>query len=132
MMEAGTPEQVDLQPVGTGPFQLIANQKDAVIRYKAHPDYWQGKATIDNLIFSITSDTSVAYQKLKADECDLIPYPNPADLKAMESDPDINLMQQTAFNFENMTIKHQHHPSTMPTVPSERNMADNTQDNTKT
>src|SRR3546814_6548121 len=43
MMEAGTPEQIDLQPVGTGPFQLIAYQKDAVIRYKAHPDYWKGK-----------------------------------------------------------------------------------------
>src|SRR3546814_14350871 len=46
MMEAGTPEQIDLQPVGTGPFQLLAYQKDAVIRYKAHPDYWKGKAEI--------------------------------------------------------------------------------------
>ena len=41
---AGTPEKVDLNPVGTGPFQLVSYQKDAVIRYKAHPDYWAGKA----------------------------------------------------------------------------------------
>src|SRR3546814_17273812 len=77
MMEAGTPEPVDLQPVGTGPFQLIAYQKDAVIRYKAHPDYWPGKATSDNLIFSITSDTTLAHQTLKADACALLPYPPP-------------------------------------------------------
>ena len=32
MMQAGTPEQVDLQPVGTGPFPFVAYQKDAVIR----------------------------------------------------------------------------------------------------
>ena len=44
MMQAGTPEKVDLDPVGTGPFQLVAYQQDAVIRYKANPDYWAGKA----------------------------------------------------------------------------------------
>jgi len=35
MMAAGTPEKVDLDPVGTGPFQLLGYQKDVVIRYKA-------------------------------------------------------------------------------------------------
>ena len=54
MMAAGTPEKVDLDPVGTGPFQLVAYQKDAVIRYKAHPGLLGGKAAIDNLIFAIT------------------------------------------------------------------------------
>jgi len=49
MMKAGTPDVIDFEPVGTGPFQLVAYQKDAVIRYKAHPDYWAGKAPIDNL-----------------------------------------------------------------------------------
>ena len=54
MREAGTPEKIDIDPVGTGPFQLVAYQKDAVIRYKANPDYWQGAAPVDNLVFSIT------------------------------------------------------------------------------
>lgn len=98
MMEAGTPEQVDNDPVGTGPFQLVAYQKDAVIRYKAHPDYWEGKAKIDDLIFAITPDASVRYQKLKAGECHLMTYPNPADLEAMKSDPAINLMSQEGLN----------------------------------
>ncbi len=43
MMKAGTPEKLDLEPVGTGPFQLVAYQKDAVIRYKANADYWAAR-----------------------------------------------------------------------------------------
>ncbi len=98
MMKAGTPEKVDLEPVGTGPFQLVAYQKDAVIRYKAHPDYWAGKAAIDNLVFAITPDANVRYQKLRAGECHVMPYPNPADLEAMKSDPEIKLLQQEGLN----------------------------------
>ncbi len=79
MMAAGTPEVIDQEPVGTGPFQFVAYQKDAVIRYKANPDYWMGKAPIDDLVFAITPDASVRYQKLKAGECHVMPYPNPAD-----------------------------------------------------
>ena len=98
MMKAGTPEKVDTDPVGTGPFQLIAYQKDAVIRYKANPDYWRGKAKIDDLIFAITPDASVRYQKLKAGECQLMPYPNPADLEAMKADDSINMLSQEGLN----------------------------------
>ncbi len=98
MMKAGTPEKVDLDPVGTGPFQLIGYQKDAFIRYKAHPGYWEGKAAIDNLVFAITPDASVRYQKLKAGECHVMPYPNPADIEAMKKDPDINLLSQEGLN----------------------------------
>ncbi|MCP5425392.1 MAG: ABC transporter substrate-binding protein [Gammaproteobacteria bacterium] len=98
MMKAGTPEQFDLKPVGTGPFQLVNYQKDAVIRYKANPDYWRGKAAIDNLVFAITPDASVRYAKLKAGECHVMPYPNPADLEAMRKDPDITLLEKEGLN----------------------------------
>jgi len=98
MMKAGTPEKTDFEPVGTGPFQLVSYQKDAVIRYKAHPSYWAGKAKIDDLIYSITPDATVRYAKLRAGECHLMPYPNPADLDAMRKDPAINLLQQEGLN----------------------------------
>jgi dipeptide transport system substrate-binding protein len=98
MLKAGTPEKVDLEPVGTGPFQLVSYQKDAAIRYKAHPDYWAGKAAIDNLVFAITPDPSVRYQKLKANECQVMTYPNPADIAAMRQDPDVNLLEQEGLN----------------------------------
>ena len=37
MLKAGTPEKIDQEPIGTGPFYLVHYQKDAVIRYKAIP-----------------------------------------------------------------------------------------------
>ncbi len=98
MLKAGTPEKVDLEPVGTGPFQLVSYQPDAVIRYKAHPNYWGGKAKIDNLVFAITTDNAVRYAKLKAGECHVMPYPNPADLDAMRKDPDLKVMEQEGLN----------------------------------
>ncbi|MCW4630378.1 MULTISPECIES: ABC transporter substrate-binding protein [Marinomonas] len=97
-MKAGTPEKLDIDPVATGPFQKVQYQKDSLIRYTAFEDYWKGKAKIDRLVFSITPDASVRYAKLKAGECDVMPYPNPADLKQMEADPNINLMNQEGLN----------------------------------
>jgi dipeptide transport system substrate-binding protein len=98
MMKAGTPEKVDLDPVGTGPFSLVQYQKDAVIRYKAHPNYWGGKAAFDDLVFAITPDASVRWAKVKAGECHIMPYPNPADLEAMKKDATINLLEQEGLN----------------------------------
>lgn len=98
MMKAGTPEMFDQKPVGTGAFQLVAYQKDATIRYKAHPDHWRGKAAIDKLVFAITPDASVRYAKLKAGECHVMPYPNPADLELMRKDPAVNLMEKEGLN----------------------------------
>ena len=127
MMAAGTPEQVDLEPVGTGPFYLVAYQKDAVIRYKAHPDYWEGKAAIDDLIFAITPDNNVAYQKLKAGECHLMPYPNPADLEAMANDPDINLQSQEGLNVGYLAFNTEKPPFDDKRVRQALNMAVNKQ-----
>src|SRR5215471_12194041 len=46
MLKAGTPEKIDQEPIGTGPFFLVQYQKDAIIRYRAFADYWGGKAKI--------------------------------------------------------------------------------------
>lgn len=125
MMAAGMPATIDQKPVGTGPFQLVAYQKDAVIRYKAHPDYWAGKAAIDDLVYAITPDPSVRYQKLKAGECHVMPYPNPADLEAMATDPDVNLMQQEGLNVGYLAYNTQVAPFDNPKVRKALNMAIN-------
>ncbi len=98
LQAAGKLEDLNQMPVGTGPFQFVAYQKDAVIRYKAHPDYWDGKQPIDDLVFAITPDASVRLQKLKAGECHVMPYPNPADIEAIAADPDLTLMEQAGLN----------------------------------
>ncbi|PIV78317.1 MAG: ABC transporter substrate-binding protein, partial [Rhodobacteraceae bacterium CG17_big_fil_post_rev_8_21_14_2_50_63_15] len=53
MVAAGTPEMINQAPIGTGPFSFVAYQKDAVIRYAANPDYWEGASPLDTLVFAI-------------------------------------------------------------------------------
>ena len=98
MMEAGTPEMLNQSPVGTGPFTFVAYQKDAVIRYARNDEYWGDPAGVENLVFAITPDASVRYQKLQAGECHVMPYPNPADIDAMKADENIVMMEQEGLN----------------------------------
>ena len=98
MLEAGTPEMLNQAPIGTGPFAFQAYQKDAVIRYLRNDEYWGEPAKVESLIFAITTDASVRYQKVKAGECHIMAYPNPADVNAMKGESDIVVMEQEGLN----------------------------------
>ncbi|MGE3756565.1 MAG: ABC transporter substrate-binding protein, partial [Pseudobdellovibrionaceae bacterium] len=98
MMKAKTPEKVDTNPVGTGPFVFGSYQKDNIIRYTANPTYWNGKPAIDKLVFAITPDASVRAQKLKAGECHLIAEPNPADVPALKKAANIDVQEGEGLN----------------------------------
>ncbi|MFN0192100.1 MAG: ABC transporter substrate-binding protein [Aestuariivirga sp.] len=115
LMDKGTPEQFDQIPVGTGSFQFVDYQKDAVIRFKAF-DGWAGKPKVDDLIYAITPDPTARYAKLKANECQVMIAPNPADLDAMSKDADINLMSQAGLNIGYLSINAQKPPFDKPEV----------------
>lgn len=125
LLEAGTPEKIDFEPVGTGPFQLVGYKKDSSIRFTANPDYYEGKAPIDRLVFSITPDASVRYAKLQKGECHVMPYPNPADLERMRSDEAVNLMSQEGLNVGYLAFNTQKEPYTDVRVRQALNMAVN-------
>jgi dipeptide transport system substrate-binding protein len=91
-------EQMNQQPLGTGPFTFVAYQPDAVIRYKANETYFKGKEKIDDLVFAITPDASVRAQKLKAGECQIMPYPNAADVKDLKADSSLKVLEQPGLN----------------------------------
>ena len=123
MLKAGTPEKIDQEPVGTGPFYLVQYQKDALIRYKAFPEYYGGKAKIDDLVFSITPDASVRWAKLQKGECHVMPYPNPADLDAMRKDPKITVLEQPGLNIGYLAYNTQRKPFDDVRVRKAVNMA---------
>lgn len=46
-------------PVGTGPYRFVSWQRDQRLELEAFPDYWQGPASIPNVVFrSIPEDSS--------------------------------------------------------------------------
>jgi len=98
MTQTKTQNRVDTDPVGTGPFVLKRYVKDNVIRFEAHPNYWAGRAKLDKVVFAITPDPNVRFQKLKAGECQLAAEPSPQDLKAMASHDKLNLLSQPGAN----------------------------------
>lgn len=124
MLKAGTPEKVDQNPVGTGPFMLVQYQKDAVIRYKANPDYFLGKAKLDDLVFAITPDASVRLQKLKANECQ-VAIPNTTDLDAIGKDAKLQLLDQPGMNIAYLAFQVEKKPFDDKRVRQAVNMAIN-------
>ena len=123
--QKGNKEAYDHLPIGTGPFQFVAYQKDAVIRYKANPDYFKGKAPIDRLIFAITPDSTVRFQKLKAGECHVTLNPNPNDLDEMKKTEGLTVMQQEGLNVGYLGYNTEKPPFNIPEVRRALNMAIN-------
>src|SRR3954469_19077864 len=121
----GKKEQIDSMPVGTGPYTFVSYEKDAVIRYKANPDYWRGKQKVENLVFAITKDPAVRKAKLEKGECDIMPYPAAADLAAMKANPKLTVQESEAPNVAYMIMNAQMKPWDNKTVRQAVNMAIN-------
>ena len=110
LMKRGTPEQFDQIPVGTGAFQFVDYEKDTVIRFKANEGYWGGKPKIDDLIYAITPDATARYAKLLANECQVMAYPNPADIAVMKQNADINVLEEAGLNIGYLAMNAQKPP----------------------
>ena len=124
---AGTREDLNNLPIGTGPFKFVAYQKDAVIRYAKNPDYWGTAPIIDDLVFAITPDAAVRLQKLKAGECHLMPYPAPADIEGIKADASLKLDEQAGLNVGYLAYNTTMPPFDNPKVRKALNMAINKQ-----
>ena len=98
LLKAGKQDAIDQEPIGTGPFELVQYQKDATIRYKAFKDYWGKKPKIDALVYSINKDPAVRLAKLRAGECQIMAYPNLADLQSIRDDKTLTLQEQPGLN----------------------------------
>ncbi len=89
-------QQIDLLPIGTGPFKYKEYRAGAFIRYTAHENYWQKDINIEHLIFDITPSNTGRLTKLLAKECDVVSYPI-AHNKIVERS-DLVLNEITSFN----------------------------------
>lgn len=125
MMNAGTPEQLDTSPVGTGPFILAEYEQSNVIRYVSHTTYWEGNAPIDHLVFAITPDADNRYAELQAGNCDHVAYPNLANIQTMQNDADIEVLSKPGLNIGYLAFNTNKPPFTNPKVRQALNHATN-------
>ncbi|MDF2491072.1 MAG: dppA-IV, partial [Pseudomonas sp.] len=123
LLKAGTPEKLNTQPIGTGPFVFQRFQKDAVVRYRANPGYFGGKPAVDPLIFAITPDANVRLQKLKRNECQIALSPKPLDIADAKQLPDLKVESTPAFMTAFVALNTQHPPLDKPEVRQAINLA---------
>lgn len=98
LIERGTPELIDTQPIGTGPYKFSEYQRDHYIRYVKHENYWQPRSTLEQIIFDITPDNSTRLAKLMTKECDVLGYPSASDVGFLQNRDEINIIESTSMN----------------------------------
>jgi len=123
LLKAGKPELIDQEPIGTGPFELVAYSKDSTIRYRAFAQYWGPKPKLDSLVFAISTDPAVRLAKLRANECQVAVYPNPADLPSIRADKNLELLSQPGLNIGYLAFNNTKAPFTNKLVRQAINMA---------
>jgi ABC-type transport system substrate-binding protein len=90
--------QFDRLPVGTGPFKFRKYQNNAFIRYAAHPQYMDGKSTIEHLVYAITPDSSTRYARLISGECDVMADPPKSQYYLLQNNPELQIFRQPGMN----------------------------------
>lgn len=87
-------ENLDLQPVGTGPFSFVSRIAQDNITLAVNEDYWDGTPEISEVIFRFFPDGAVRYANLRSGSVDII-YPVEArDYVSAEGNADITLLRQ--------------------------------------
>jgi dipeptide transport system substrate-binding protein len=98
LIAAKTPQLLDVEPVGTGPFVFQKYEKDSIVRFAANMDYFLGASPIDKLVFVITPDAGVRTQKIKTGECHLIAEPAPSDYQQFVDDKNLKVTSKAGMN----------------------------------
>ncbi|MBF8192173.1 ABC transporter substrate-binding protein [Nonomuraea sp. K274] len=75
--------------VTSGPYIAIEHKKDQYVKLQVNPNYWRGKAKIDELQVIFYDNPQAAIAGLKKGDIDLIGRLNPPEYEAIQGDPNI-------------------------------------------
>lgn len=98
LLAAKQPGQIDRLPVGTGPFRFREYQKDILVRFYRHNDYWRGNTQPEQLVFDIVPNNARRMAKLFTHECDIVAYPRVAELELIAKREDVTVQESTSMN----------------------------------
>lgn len=107
-------KQIDILPIGTGPFKFKEYSPGAVIRYYKNENYWRHPVNVDQLLFDITTSNTGRLTKLLTNECDVIAYPIAHN--EIEQHPELSLQHVTSFNVAYLAFNTNKKPFDNPLV----------------
>ena len=98
LLQSGQLQLMDSRPIGTGPFRFREYQKDVLIRYYRHNQYWRELAKPEQLVFDIVPNNARRMAKLFTHECDVVAFPRIAELELISKRDDVDVQESTAMN----------------------------------
>ena len=90
----------NLQPVGSGPFQLVEWKRGSYIRMKANKDYWLGAPKVDELVYVVYNNPSTMVEDLLAGRIAAAHDIPTAEFKKLQDTPGIKAIAFTFFNWD--------------------------------
>ncbi|WP_028116919.1 ABC transporter substrate-binding protein [Ferrimonas senticii] len=115
-LTAGTPENFDNKPIGTGPFKLNQYQRNQFVRYLRHDQYWGQPAALQQLVFDITPTASARVIKLIGGDCDVAALPQISELDTIQQYDDLLVDMMPGLNVAFWAFNSQKPPFDNPKV----------------
>lgn len=95
---AGRQEQIDRQPVGTGPFMLNEYRAGQYLRLVRNAQYWRGVPRMQQVVIDLGAGGIGRLSKLLTGECDVLAYPAASQLSILRNDPRLRLTLRPGMN----------------------------------
>lgn len=109
-------EQLDRQPVGTGPYQLSEYRAGQFIRLQRHDDFWRGKPLMPQVVVDLGSGGTGRLSKLLTGECDVRAWPAASQLSILRDDPRLRLTLRPGMNVAYLAFNTAKPPLNNPAV----------------
>jgi peptide/nickel transport system substrate-binding protein len=89
-LQKATPEELDVAPVGTGPFKIVEWVRDDKVVLERFEDYWDGDLPyLDEIVYKITPDPTAKMVALRTGELDIIGTVPATEIEAIKEDEDL-------------------------------------------
>lgn len=98
LQKKGNEEQIDRQPVGTGPFQLGEYRTGQYVRLARNGNYWKGVPRMAQVVIDMGVGGTGRLSKLLTGECDVLAYPAASQLSILRDDPRLRLTLRPGMN----------------------------------
>ncbi|AWK14375.1 ABC transporter substrate-binding protein SapA [Candidatus Fukatsuia symbiotica] len=91
-------QQIDQEPIGTGPFMLNEYRSGQYIRLFRHNQYWRGLPRMQQVVIDLGVSGTGRLSKLLTGECDVLAYPAANQLTILRNDPRLRLTLRPGMN----------------------------------
>ncbi|MGK7223061.1 ABC transporter substrate-binding protein [Kocuria flava] len=106
IVERGNVESGDVQldPVGTGPFEVVGNAASTAVTLRANEDYWGGGPHVPGVVYRFISEGTTALADLTAGEVHWTDSIPPQRVESLRRNPDVEVASVPSTDYWYLTM----------------------------